>query len=146
MFVCCCLRELSAWSSLVVVMATTALAQNPAASVNVNANATYNWQDNSANRGGDWYFETLGDGDGYPGISADQFVSTAQGGGAEPMLTIPLVATTAGRRRRVGGSIPAGGLESGGQGECDCHRGYSGSSRCRARAKRSGCPQMKTSN
>jgi hypothetical protein len=112
---------------VIAAIAATASAQNPAATVNVNANAnrhpispliyganwadqamitslnlsvnrrggnattTYNWQDNSANRGGDWYFETLGDGDGYPGISGDQFVSTAQGGGAEPMLTIPLV-------------------------------------------------------
>ena len=137
-----------------VAIAATALADNPAATVNVNANAnrhaispliyganwadqsmitslnlsvnrrggnattTYNWQDNSANRGGDWYFETLGDGDGYvPGVSADGFVNTAKGSGAEPMLTIPLVDWIAklgpGRSGRAAYSIAKYGPQTG---------------------------------
>ena len=113
-----------------LAVAGGARADNPAATVNVNANAnrraispliyganwmeeagisalnlsvnrrggnattTYNWQQNAANRAGDWYFESLGDGEGdlsLPSVGADAFTSTTLAGGAEPMMTIPMV-------------------------------------------------------
>jgi hypothetical protein len=111
-------------------VSTTVLADNPAATVNVNASVnrrtispliyganwmeeaaisdlnlsvnrrggnattTYNWQQNAANRAGDWYFESLGDGQGdlsLPSVGADEFTNTSMAGGAEPMMTIPMV-------------------------------------------------------
>ena len=59
-----------------------------------NATTTYNWQQNAANRAGDWYFESLGDGQGdlsLPSVGADEFTNTSLAGGAEPMMTIPMV-------------------------------------------------------
>ena len=110
-----------------VAVAATALAQNPAATVNVNANGnrhainpliyganwadqaklsdlnltvnrrggnattTYNWKTNATNRGGDWYFESLSDGPGVPSDSANYFINNSKAGGADSMITIPLV-------------------------------------------------------
>jgi len=56
-----------------------------------NAESRYNWQLDAHNRGGDWYFESIGDGSGTPGQNADNFVTTSRNGGAEPMLTIPMI-------------------------------------------------------
>lgn len=57
-----------------------------------NATATYNWQINATNRGGDWYFESFGDdGGATPGASADNFIDAAKATAAEPMMTIPMV-------------------------------------------------------
>ncbi|HEX7577811.1 MAG TPA: glycoside hydrolase family 44 protein, partial [Verrucomicrobiae bacterium] len=106
----------------------TALADNPAATVNVNANAnrhaispliyganwtdqatlsdlnltanrrggnatsTYNWQINAANRAGDWFFESLGESDGSaPSAAPDAFITSTKAGGAQPMITIPML-------------------------------------------------------
>ena len=110
-----------------LAVAGGARADNPAATVNVNANAnrlaispyiygsnwldtasiddlnisvnrrggnattTYNWQLNCTNRGGDWYFESLSDGPEVPSLSADQFIDATKAGGAETMITIPMV-------------------------------------------------------
>jgi hypothetical protein len=57
-----------------------------------NATTTYNWQINATNRGGDWFFESFGDdGGATPGASADNFINAAKAGGADPMVTIPMV-------------------------------------------------------
>jgi hypothetical protein len=59
-----------------------------------NATTTYNWQANAANRAGDWYFESLGDGEGdlsLPSVGADAFTTATLAGGAAPMMTIPMV-------------------------------------------------------
>ena len=121
------LRRGAALGGLVLAAATSSLADNPAATVNVNANAnrlaispyiygsnwldtasiddlnisvnrrggnattTYNWQLNCTNRGGDWYFESLSDGPAVPSLSADQFIDATKAGGAETMMTIPMV-------------------------------------------------------
>ncbi|HLP78641.1 MAG TPA: glycoside hydrolase family 44 protein, partial [Candidatus Paceibacterota bacterium] len=113
--------------SIFIVASTTALAQNPAATINVNANGnrhsispliyganwadtsmitdlnltinrrggnattTYNWKTNATNRGGDWYFESLSDGPAVASDSANQFINSTKAGGAESMITIPLV-------------------------------------------------------
>jgi hypothetical protein len=109
-------------------IAATALADNPAATINVNANAnrhaispliyganwtdqatlsdlnltanrrggnatsTYNWQINAANRAGDWFFESLGESDGSaPSAAPDAFITSTKAGGAQPMITIPML-------------------------------------------------------
>ncbi len=59
-----------------------------------NAETRYNWELNAHNRGFDWYFESLADSPATPGAAADQFVATSQAGGAEPMLTIPMIGWT----------------------------------------------------
>jgi hypothetical protein len=56
-----------------------------------NAETRYNWQIDAHNRGSDWYFISIGDGPGMPGQSADNFVSSSRSGGAEPMLTVPMI-------------------------------------------------------
>jgi hypothetical protein len=56
-----------------------------------NAETRYNWQLNAHNRGGDWYFESIADSPATPGADADNFVTSSRAGGAEPMLTIPML-------------------------------------------------------
>ncbi|HKI68998.1 MAG TPA: glycoside hydrolase family 44 protein, partial [Verrucomicrobiae bacterium] len=56
-----------------------------------NAETRYNWQLNAHNRAADWYFESLDDGNSTPGASADDFVADSKNGGAEAMITIPMI-------------------------------------------------------
>ncbi|HWW03279.1 MAG TPA: glycoside hydrolase family 44 protein [Candidatus Acidoferrum sp.] len=56
-----------------------------------NSETSYNWQLNAHNHAADWYFESIDDGSATPAASADSFVSTSKTGGAEPMLTIPMI-------------------------------------------------------
>lgn len=56
-----------------------------------NNTSRYNWQQNADNRGFDWYFESVPLGPGTPGEEADTFIATSRQGGAEPMMTIPMV-------------------------------------------------------
>ena len=57
-----------------------------------NATSTYNWQINAANRAGDWYFESLGESDGSaPSAAPDAFITATKAGGAQPMITIPML-------------------------------------------------------
>jgi PKD repeat protein len=56
-----------------------------------NASSRYNWQANGDNRGQDWYFESLGDASAIPGERGDTFVTTSRSGGAQPMLTVPML-------------------------------------------------------
>ncbi len=127
MSICRSLGKLVVLGYGMAALATTALADNPAATVNVNANAnrhainpliyggnwvdtstisdlnltinrrggnattTYNWKTNATNRGGDWYFESLSDGPAVPSDSANIFINNTKAGGAESMITIPLV-------------------------------------------------------
>ena len=51
----------------------------------------YNWMLNADNRGNDWYFESIGDSSATPGERGDTFISQSRAGGAEPMLTIPIL-------------------------------------------------------
>ena len=113
---------------VMAAITATALADNPAATINVNANAnrhaispliyganwtdqaslsdlnlsvnrrggnatsTYNWQINAANRAGDWFFESLGESDGSaPSAAPDAFITSTKAGGAQPMITIPML-------------------------------------------------------
>jgi len=56
-----------------------------------NAETRYNWQINAHNRAADWYFESIADSPATPAAAADDFVTTTRAGGAEPMLTIPMI-------------------------------------------------------
>lgn len=55
-----------------------------------NATTRYNWQCDCTNRASDWYFESLPESN-IPGQSADTFVQQTKNGGAQPMLTIPIL-------------------------------------------------------
>jgi len=55
-------------------------------------NATrYNWQINADNRGADWYFESIGEPSAVAGERGNTFISNSRAGGAEPMLTVPII-------------------------------------------------------
>jgi hypothetical protein len=56
-----------------------------------NSTTRYNWQTNASNHAADWYFESIDDGSPTPGASADSFISNSKTGGAEPLLTIPMI-------------------------------------------------------
>ena len=56
-----------------------------------NAETRYNWLIDAHNRGADWYFESIADGWGAPGGYDDSFISLSKSGGANPMITIPMI-------------------------------------------------------
>jgi len=56
-----------------------------------NSETRYNWQLNAHNHAADWYFESIDDGSATPGASADDFVANSKAGGAQPMITIPMI-------------------------------------------------------
>jgi hypothetical protein len=56
-----------------------------------NEETTYNWQLNAHGKGADWYFESYPDPSSTPGATADSFVANSQSGGAQPMITIPMI-------------------------------------------------------
>lgn len=56
-----------------------------------NTTTRYNWQLNADNRGNDWYFQCIAGSSATPGADADNFVSSTRSGGAEPILTIPMI-------------------------------------------------------
>jgi hypothetical protein len=56
-----------------------------------NNTSRYNWQVNADNRGADWYFESIAYSSSVAGEGGDTFISTSQSGGAQPMITIPMV-------------------------------------------------------
>jgi hypothetical protein len=56
-----------------------------------NAETRYNWQLNAHNHAADWYFESIADSSATPGAAADDFVANSKSGGAQPMITIPMI-------------------------------------------------------
>src|SRR5262245_61734596 len=56
-----------------------------------NNTSRYNWQLNADNRGADWYFESIGEASATPGQRGDAFVLDSRAGGAEPMITVPII-------------------------------------------------------
>ncbi|HEX8702342.1 MAG TPA: glycoside hydrolase family 44 protein [Myxococcaceae bacterium] len=54
-----------------------------------NHTSRYNWQLNASNRGADWYFQSVPEGDGTPGGAADAFIAASRSAGAQPMITVP---------------------------------------------------------
>jgi hypothetical protein len=59
-----------------------------------NSETRYNWQVNAHNSANDWYFESHSDTSTNAGASADSHVQASKTGGAEPMLTIPMIGWT----------------------------------------------------
>ncbi|MDR3459516.1 MAG: glycoside hydrolase family 44 protein [Verrucomicrobiae bacterium] len=57
-----------------------------------NTTTRHNWQINASNHAADWYFESLEDSSStVPGAVMDDFISTTKSGGAQPMVTIPMI-------------------------------------------------------
>jgi hypothetical protein len=57
-----------------------------------NTSTRQNWQVNASNHASDWYFESIADGSStVPGAAMDDFISTTKSGGAQPLVTIPMI-------------------------------------------------------
>jgi hypothetical protein len=57
-----------------------------------NNETSYNWSNNLNNIDADWYFESLpASSPRTPGASADDVVANSKNGGAQPMITIPMI-------------------------------------------------------
>jgi len=57
-----------------------------------NNETSYNWSNNVHNIDADWFFESLPAGSPRtPGASADDVVANSKNGGAQPMITIPMI-------------------------------------------------------
>ena len=82
-----------------------------------NASSSYNWQQNASNRGFDWYFESIAETSATQGELGDTFISNSRAGGAEPMLTIPMLdwvaKVGAGRGKLAGFSQAKYGAQTG---------------------------------
>jgi len=56
-----------------------------------NATTRYNWKLNASNHANDYFYESIGEASAVPGESADTFVAASKAGGAQPMLTVPML-------------------------------------------------------
>ena len=56
-----------------------------------NSTTRYNWQINADNRAFDWYFQSLPYGSSVAGEGGDTFVAASKAGGAQPMVTVPII-------------------------------------------------------
>ncbi|HEY0157218.1 MAG TPA: glycoside hydrolase family 44 protein [Thermoanaerobaculia bacterium] len=56
-----------------------------------NTTTRYNWQQNAANHAHDWFYESLEHGPDVPGEETDNFIQETKDGGAQPMITIPMI-------------------------------------------------------
>jgi hypothetical protein len=56
-----------------------------------NEETTYNWEINAHGKGADYYFESIGDDSSTAGESADSVVANSKVGGAQPLITIPMI-------------------------------------------------------
>jgi hypothetical protein len=54
-----------------------------------NHTSRYNWQINASNRGADWYFQSVPEGDATMGGAVDAFIADSRSAGAQPMITVP---------------------------------------------------------
>ena len=59
-----------------------------------NSETRYNWLLNAHSTANDWYFESHPDDSAAPGGAADEHVNASKAGGADPMLTIPIIGWT----------------------------------------------------
>jgi hypothetical protein len=56
-----------------------------------NGTTTYNWQINAWNHAADWYFESIAESSSAAGDDGDDFIQESKSGGAQAMLTIPMI-------------------------------------------------------
>lgn len=82
-----------------------------------NNTSRYNWQANADNRDFDWYFESLPYSSSTPGEGGDTFIQQSKNGGAQPLVTIPMLGWVAklspGRGRLCSFSIAKYGTQTG---------------------------------
>ncbi|HYH06905.1 MAG TPA: glycoside hydrolase family 44 protein [Thermoanaerobaculia bacterium] len=74
--------------------ATTAQLQDLRVTLNRsggNTTTRYNWKQNAANHANDWFYESLEHGPPVAGEETDNFIGDTKSGGAEPMITIPMI-------------------------------------------------------
>ncbi len=76
-----------AWASKADLIALNA----PLNRMGGNAMSAYNWALNAQNLGNDWYFESYPQPSSTAGKEADTFVATSKSGGAQSMITVPLL-------------------------------------------------------
>jgi PKD repeat protein len=56
-----------------------------------NTSSSYNWQLNASNHANDWYFESIAETSATAGELGDTFIANSRAGGAQAMLTIPML-------------------------------------------------------
>ena len=56
-----------------------------------NSETRYNWLTNAHNHAADWYFESIADSPATPGAAGDDHIAKSKNGGAQPMITIPMI-------------------------------------------------------
>ena len=56
-----------------------------------NTSSSYNWQLNASNHANDWYFESIAENSATAGELGDNFIATNKAGGAQTMITIPML-------------------------------------------------------
>ncbi|HEX8253110.1 MAG TPA: glycoside hydrolase family 44 protein [Thermoanaerobaculia bacterium] len=56
-----------------------------------NTTTRYNWQQNAANHAHDWFYQSLEHGPAVAGEETDTFIQETKNGGAQPMITIPMI-------------------------------------------------------
>jgi hypothetical protein len=82
-----------------------------------NNTSRYNWRLNADNRGADWYFESLAYSSATEGAEVDDYIDATRAGGAEPMITIPIIGWLANlgpdRERLASFSIEKYGAQTG---------------------------------
>lgn len=71
-----------------------------------NATTRYNWQNDTSNRGSDWYFENIPEENANPaalpnGSSADRFIARNVALGTDTLLTIPMIGWTPNSRAGI---------------------------------------------
>jgi len=87
-----------------------------------NAVTRYNWQNDTSNKGMDWFFMNVPDDNPDPGAlpfgsSADRFLAATRAAGGEPILTVPLIGwTPKSREKSWGFSVTKYGAQT--QTEC----------------------------
>jgi hypothetical protein len=87
-----------------------------------NAVTRYNWQNDTSNKGMDWFFMNVPDDNPDPGTlpfgsSADRFLAATRAAGGEPILTVPLIGWTPKARQKDWGFSVA---KYGAQTETEC--------------------------
>ena len=83
-----------------------------------NAVTRYNWQNDTSNKGMDWFFMNVPDDNPDPstlplGSSADRFLAETRAAGGEPILTVPLIGwTPKSREKSWGFSVQSYGAQT----------------------------------
>ncbi|MCK6683134.1 MAG: hypothetical protein L6R30_12035 [Thermoanaerobaculia bacterium] len=94
-----------------------------------NSTTRYNWQNDTSNRAGDWFYYNIPEDNANPGAlpngsATDVFIDQSRASGSEPLITVPLIGwTPRDRSRRWGFSVSKYGAQQ--QTECTATGGAS---------------------